>query len=52
MDKKEIKELASFGLTISKNIPMPVDTDDEDRETLKQLPENCASKPKIRIRIK
>jgi hypothetical protein len=53
MEKKIIWEIGSFGLVFSKNIPMPVDNDeDEDREELKQLPEKCVPSAAIRIKVK
>jgi hypothetical protein len=53
MKKEVIWEIGSFGVTFSKNIPMPVDVEeDDDREKSKQLPESCALRPAIRIRIK
>ena len=53
MEKEVIWEIGAFGLVFSKNIPMSVDNDeDEEREEPKQLPEACASRPQIRIKVK
>jgi hypothetical protein len=53
MKKEVIWEIGAFGLTLAENIPMSVDVEeDDDREKPKQLPESCALRPTIRIRIK
>lgn len=53
MEKEIIWEIGSFGLVFTKNIPLPVDNDeDEEREELKQLPECGQRRTKIRIKVR
>jgi hypothetical protein len=53
VEKELIWEIGSFGLVFSKNIPMPVDNDDdEEREEPKTLPEGCPARIPIRIKVK